>query len=87
MSHPDELPVPLHVLDPELPPPAYARSGDAGADLRTTVDLTLAPGERALVPTGVAIAVLAIGGLFLKDSSRGADARRDDQAPRTPSGR
>lgn len=57
MSHPDELPVPLHVLDPELPPPAYARSGDAGADLRTTVDLTLAPGERALVPTGVAIAL------------------------------
>lgn len=37
--------------------PAYAHPGDAGADLVTTVDITLAPGERALVPTGVAIAL------------------------------
>lgn len=57
MSDPAELPVPLRVLDPDLPPPAYAQDGDAGADLRTTVDVTLAPGERALVPTGVAIAL------------------------------
>ncbi|MBS42080.1 MAG: dUTP diphosphatase [Nocardioides sp.] len=51
------LPVALQRLDPDLPPPAYARPGDAGADLRTTVDFVLAPGERALVPTGVAIAL------------------------------
>lgn len=51
--------VPLQALDPDLPPPAYARPGDAGADLRTTVDVTLAPGERALVPTGVALALPA----------------------------
>ncbi|WP_240340982.1 dUTP diphosphatase [Nocardioides sp. SYSU D00038] len=37
--------------------PSYAHPGDAGADLHTTVDLTLAPGERALVPTGIALAV------------------------------
>lgn len=37
--------------------PAYAHPGDAGADLVTTVDITLAPGERALVPTGIAIAL------------------------------
>jgi len=44
-------------LDPELPPPAYAHPGDAGADLVTAVDVTLAPGERAMVPTGVALAL------------------------------
>jgi dUTP pyrophosphatase len=43
-------------LDRDLPLPAYAHPGDAGADLMTTVDVTLAPGERALVPTGIAIA-------------------------------
>ncbi|GAA1396588.1 dUTP diphosphatase [Pseudonocardia kongjuensis] len=46
-------------LDPDVPPPAYARPGDAGADLVTTEDLVLAPGERALVGTGVAIALPA----------------------------
>jgi dUTP pyrophosphatase len=44
-------------LDPGLPLPSYAHPGDAGADLHTTVDLELAPGERALVPTGIAIAL------------------------------
>jgi dUTP pyrophosphatase len=44
-------------LDPTLPLPAYAHPGDAGADLLTTVDATLAPGERAVLPTGVAIAL------------------------------
>ena len=47
----------LRRLDPGLPPPAYAHPGDAGADLFTTVDVTLAPGERAMVPTGIAIAL------------------------------
>ncbi|WP_028658716.1 dUTP diphosphatase [Nocardioides insulae] len=51
------MPVPLVRLDRELPLPAYAHPGDAGADLRTTVDVTLAPGERVLVPTGVALAL------------------------------
>jgi dUTP pyrophosphatase len=46
-------------LDPELPLPAYAHPGDAGADLVTAEDVVLAPGERAMVPTGVAIALPA----------------------------
>jgi dUTP pyrophosphatase len=44
-------------LDPEVPVPGYEHPGDAGADLVTTVDATLAPGERALLPTGIAIAL------------------------------
>ncbi len=44
-------------LDPEVPLPKYAKGGDAGADLVTTVDLTLVPGARALAPTGIAIAL------------------------------
>jgi dUTP pyrophosphatase len=42
-------------LDPEVPLPAYAKPGDAGCDLVTTVDVALEPGERALVPTGIAL--------------------------------
>src|ERR1700730_2240943 len=44
-------------LDPELPLPAYAHAGDAGADLVAAQDVELAPGERAVVPTGMAIAL------------------------------
>ena len=43
--------------DPDVPMPAYSHPGDAGADLVTTVDVRLEPGERALVPTGVALAL------------------------------
>jgi len=51
------LEVLLRRLDPDVPLPAYAREGDAGCDLVTTVDAELAPGERALLPTGIAIAL------------------------------
>lgn len=44
-------------LDPEVPLPRYAKGGDAGADIVSRMDITLAPGERALVPTGIAIAL------------------------------
>ncbi|MEV5407584.1 dUTP diphosphatase [Thermopolyspora sp. NPDC052614] len=44
-------------LDPDLPPPAYAHPGDAGADLYAREDVELLPGERAVVPTGLAIAL------------------------------
>jgi dUTP pyrophosphatase len=54
---PSLLRVPVTRLDPALPLPSYAHPGDAGADLRTTVDVVLAPGERALVPTGIALAL------------------------------
>ncbi|GAA1981986.1 dUTP diphosphatase [Kitasatospora viridis] len=44
-------------LDPELPLPGYAQPGDAGADLVAAVDADLEPGERTVIPTGVAIAL------------------------------
>lgn len=44
-------------LDQELPLPSYAKPGDAGMDIYSTIDLDLAPGARALVPTGIAIAL------------------------------
>lgn len=49
--------VPLSRTDPGVPLPAYARDGDAGADLVTTADVVLEPGERVVVGTGVAIAL------------------------------
>lgn len=52
------LEVPLLRLDRDLPVPAYAREGDAGADLVAREGVTLKPGGgRAVVPTGVAIAI------------------------------
>jgi len=42
-------------LDPDLPLPAYAHPGDAGADLCAREDVVLEPGERKLVPTGIAM--------------------------------
>ena len=52
------LEVPLVRLDPDLPVPGYAHPGDAGADLYARQDALLAPGGgRALVPTGVALAL------------------------------
>jgi dUTP pyrophosphatase len=44
-------------LDADVPLPTYAHPGDAGADLVTTVDAVIAPGERVLLPTGIAIAL------------------------------
>jgi dUTP pyrophosphatase len=44
-------------LDPDVPLPSYAHPGDAGADLVTTRDVTLEPGERVMVGTGIAIAL------------------------------
>ncbi|MDX6215260.1 MAG: dUTP pyrophosphatase [Frankiales bacterium] len=44
-------------LDPEVPLPAYARPGDAGCDLVTTVDADVPPGERVLLPTGISVAL------------------------------
>jgi len=53
-----DLQVLVQRLDPDLPLPAYAHPGDAGADLVAAVDVTLRPGERALVPTGIALALV-----------------------------
>ncbi len=57
MPDADRLEVQLLRLDAGLPLPSYAHEDDAGADLMTAVDVTLAPGQRTLVPTGVAIAL------------------------------
>jgi dUTP pyrophosphatase len=54
--HP-ELEIQVRRLDPAVPLPAYAHPGDAGADLVTTEAAVLAPGERAVLPTGIAMAV------------------------------
>jgi len=53
----DAVPVLIKRLDQGLPLPARAHPGDAGVDLCAAVDVVLAPGERALVPTGIAIAL------------------------------
>ena len=53
----DRVDVLLVRLDPGLPLPAYALPGDAGFDVCTSIDITLAPGERAIVPTGIALAL------------------------------
>lgn len=44
-------------LDDQAPLPTYALPDDAGADIITTVDARLDPGERAVLPTGIAIAL------------------------------
>jgi dUTP pyrophosphatase len=70
-------------LDPDLPLPSYAHPGDAGADLHTTIDLTLAPGERALVPTGLSIA-LPDGYVALVHPRSGLAARHGLSIVNTP---
>lgn len=51
------VPLKLKKLDQELPTPRYANPGDAGLDLYSSEDVTLAPGERAMIGTGIAIAI------------------------------
>jgi dUTP pyrophosphatase len=70
-------------LDPDLPPPSYALPGDAGADLRCAVDLELAPGERAVVPTGLAVAIPAGYAAFVHPRS-GLAARYGVSLVNTP---
>src|SRR3954463_6052164 len=49
--------IPIRRLDPDLPLPAYSHQGDAGADLVAAEDAELAPGARAAVRTGIAVAI------------------------------
>lgn len=49
--------IPVKRIDPDVPLPRYAHEGDAGLDLTAACDVTLAPGERAFIPTGIAIAI------------------------------
>lgn len=52
-----EIRLPIKRLDPTVELPSYAYEGDAGLDLRANADVTLAPHERALIPTGLAVAI------------------------------
>ncbi len=56
-ANPASVPVLVRRFDRELPVPGYAHDGDAGADLVTAQDVTLGPGERAVVGTGIGIAL------------------------------
>ena len=49
--------LPVQLLDATAEPPCYAHAGDAGMDIRSNEEKLLQPGERALVGTGVAVAV------------------------------
>lgn len=53
----DLLTVPIVRIDPELPLPAYAHDGDAGADLYARYSVHLCPKDRILVPTGIAVGI------------------------------
>jgi dUTP pyrophosphatase len=57
ISCPVATPLAVVRLDRDLPMPSRAHDGDAGIDLFSAVDVDLAPGHRALVPTGIAVAV------------------------------
>jgi dUTP pyrophosphatase len=56
-AEPDRVAILIQRLDPGLPVPERAHPGDAGADLFAAADVELAPGQRAVIPTGVAIAL------------------------------
>ena len=78
-----DLTVSVVRLDPDLPLPSYAHPGDAGADLVTAVDVTLDPGERAMVPTGIALA-LPDGYVALVHPRSGLAARHGLSIVNTP---
>ncbi len=80
--HPS-LEVRLLRLDPGLPLPSYAHDGDAGADLHAAVDVDLAPFERALVPTGIAVE-LPVGHVGLVHPRSGLAVRHGLTVLNTP---
>ncbi|SDR97911.1 dUTP pyrophosphatase [Corynebacterium timonense] len=79
----DTLSVRIMRLDPDLPLPRRAHPGDAGADLYSAEDLTLQPGERALVGTGIALA-LPMGTVGLIHPRSGLAARHGLSIVNTP---
>lgn len=76
-------PIPLKRLDPDLPLPQRAHRGDAGVDLYAAEDLTLAPGERGLVSTGIALA-LPLGTVGLIHPRSGLAAKHGLTVVNTP---
>ncbi len=57
MTASSHTPILVKRLDEGVPLPAYEHPGDAGLDLRSRVDVSLDPGQRVLIPTGIAIAL------------------------------
>ncbi len=51
------IPLKLKKLDEDLPTPKYANPGDAGLDLYASEDISLEPGQRAMIGTGIAVAI------------------------------
>lgn len=76
-------PIPIKRLDPGLPLPQRAHRGDAGVDLHAAESLTLAPGERALVGTGIALA-LPLGTVGLVHPRSGLAAKHGLTVVNTP---
>jgi dUTP pyrophosphatase len=73
----------IKLLDEGLPLPRYQHEGDAGLDLSSRIDLVLEPGERAMVPTGIAVAIpRGYAGLVLIRS--GLAARHGIQCVNSP---
>jgi dUTP pyrophosphatase len=70
-------------LDPSLPPPRRAHPGDAGVDLCSAISTTIGPGERELVPTGIAVA-LPTGTVGLIHPRSGLAARAGLSIVNTP---
>ncbi|HEY9312337.1 dUTP diphosphatase [Williamsia sp.] len=75
--------VAIRRLDPDIALPRRAHPGDAGVDLSSTIDIELAPGHRALVPTGISIA-LPIGTVGLIHPRSGLAARTGLSIVNTP---
>jgi len=63
------LQVNIKLLDKDLPVPEYAHDDDAGCDLRSRIDQTIPPGERALIPTGISVAIPSGYGGFVQPRS------------------
>lgn len=76
-------PISVKRLDPEMPLPQRAHAGDAGADLCAAETRTLAPGERALIGTGIAIA-LPMGTVGLIHPRSGLAAKHGISIVNTP---
>ncbi|WP_288749581.1 dUTP diphosphatase [uncultured Corynebacterium sp.] len=76
-------PIAVKRLDPDLPLPHRAHPEDAGADLYSAEDVTLQPGERALIGTGIAIA-LPVGTVGLIHPRSGLAAKQGLSIVNTP---
>jgi dUTP pyrophosphatase len=79
----DLSPIPLRRLDPGVPMPTRAHAGDAGVDLCATSDVTIEPGQRVLVGTGISVA-LPVGTVGLIHPRSGLAAKFGLSVVNTP---